>query len=112
MQRAQSAAFTSAVERFGAAAQALTCEDVSLDEVVRACGATTPVDPRPAELAVVRHLSGFTEDGAMRVLALRERLLELRECSSVNVATSCVFFQVACSDALPKDARGCRPSTP
>ena len=110
MQRAQSAAFTSAVERFGVAAHALTSEGVSLDEVVRGCGAVTPVDPRPNELAVVRDMSGFTEDGALRVLALRERLLELSKCSSVKKQTGCVFFP-GLTHSCPKDARDCRHST-
>lgn len=49
----------------------------SADQLVLGCGATKPVRPSAAEVEAVKNLSGFSEEGAIRVLALRERLIEL-----------------------------------
>lgn len=98
----------SAVGRFGLAARVLVSSGATLDEVVRGCGATTPVDPRPAELEAVKQMSGLTEDGALRVLALRERLLELS--ALCRVWWQRAFFSLASLSF--QEGLGCSRSTP
>ena len=59
--------------RFGGVVQSLLAEGQELDDIM----STFPsVAPRENELEAVKQLSGFSDDGAIRVLALRERLLE------------------------------------
>ena len=77
---AGAAGIENAIERFGGAARARLADGRSMDELVEALGAPD-VRPSSAEVMAVAELSGLTAAGAVRVLQLRERLLQLRELS-------------------------------
>ncbi len=79
-----------AVERVKSVAEGLA--QFSLDERVAACGATARVRPSHSELEAVKNLTGFSHDGAVRVLRLRERLIELSETQKTKKSFSFFFF--------------------
>jgi hypothetical protein len=51
----------------------------SVDQLVLGCGATKPVRPSAAEVEAVKNLSGFSEEGAIRVVV----------CSHCDVGRQC-----------------------
>ena len=63
------------VSRFGSAFKALKAAGTDVDDIMAIFPA---VHPRRNELEAVKQISGFSDGGAVRVLALRERLVELR----------------------------------
>lgn len=99
----RSPSLASAVDRFGAAGLALLSDGLSADEIVRAC-APAVVTPRETELAVLAAL-GFGPAAARRVLALRERLLELRR-QGVQPAAAVTRLRVLLETVRTKRSRG------
>jgi hypothetical protein len=69
---------SSHLERVRVVADALRATH-NIGDLYRVCGADVKVRPSIEEISVVASMTGFSEDGAVRVLMLRERLIRFRQ---------------------------------